>query len=245
MSDANRGASRTRADRFLAAFRDIEALVRRLANAKPGLAFGDALRLAAAHSPELRLYQPELLGFARLRNAITHEPDAGGQPIADPREDAVRQIEFLAELIERPPNALSVLAHPVKVATPEMSLRQAALLMFEGNFSQLPVDRGGGTFDVLTTQAIARYLTDALFEHGNVSAAATVASVIDCDGDRYLEVVAPNATVLAVVEKFESAETSGKFLSAVLVADIGSSEVRGIATLYDLPALLRAVRPFN
>jgi len=242
MSDGPAPNAGSRADRFLAAFQAIEKHVQLVAQAKPGARFADALTQAMARSADIGYYERELQTFARLRNAIVHEPREGGAPIADPRKDAVLRIEAIEEVLLKPPRALSVLTHPVVVASPELDLREATSLMFENSYSQLPVLTAEGPADILTSQGVARYLATAVFENGGVSPSATVGEVVACDPDRHLEVASPGVTALGVAAMFEVWEAKGALLNAVLITGTDSSQPMGIATLYDLPALLRAAR---
>jgi CBS domain len=236
---------RTRADRFLDAFRTLEHQVRRLAHADREASFVAALRSACGRSPELRRYEAELRHFAMLRNAIVHEPYEGREPIADPREDTITEIQGLARAILDPPTALSVLRHPVIVANPDTTLKDASILMLDGNFSQLPVVDKGRVVDVLTSSAIARYLTSVVFEAAPGDQAIAVKTVVPYDEDRGFVTKPLGASVLTVVEEFEKHEESGRLLNAVCLTGDGRKGLAGIATVYDLPALLKASRLYQ
>ncbi len=233
----------SRAERFLQSFRLLEARVHLLAHVGSEVPFGAALKLACEHSPELRRYQGELRHFAALRNAIVHEPYVGGEPIADPRADTIMQLEDVVRAVLAPPSALSVLKDPVVVASPHMRLKDAAGLMLDANFSQLPVVDGGRVMDVLTSTAVARYLTQVVFADSTADDAVEVGAVVPYDQDREFALELGGATALTVVEDFEKREEGGHLLSAVCLVEEGSQGLLGIATVYDLPALINAARP--
>lgn len=242
-SPSRTGSGQSRADRFLDAFRSIDRQVHLLAGVDDAVSFVAALRTAQEYSPELRRYDRNLRQFAKLRNTIVHEPYVDNDPIADPREDAIRQIEDLADVVLRPPTALSVLKHPVATATPKMPLEEAARVMLDGDFSQLPVVEGGVVTDILTSEAVARYLTAFAFGHLGTTNVA-VESVVESDPDRKLQRLSADASALTIVEQFEASEAAGEFLHAVFLIKEEPPELLGIVTLYDLPALLRAARPY-
>jgi hypothetical protein len=173
-----------RAERFLDSFRLIESHVRRLASVGPETPFKLALPAASARSPEVRRFEGELRQFANLRNAIVHDPYDGREPIADPRENAVQLIGAIAVAILEPPTALSVLKHSVTFATPRMPLSAAATLMMDGHFSQLPIVDKGAVVDVLTSEALARFLTDVVFGAASANPSAEVAQVAGYDPER-------------------------------------------------------------
>jgi CBS domain-containing protein len=233
----------SRVGRFLDTFRLIEAHVRVLAAAGADVPFGIALKSACERSPELRCYEAELRQFAKLRNAIVHEPYEDGEAIADPRESAILQMDAIARAIIKPPTALSVLKHPVTIATPHMPLKAAAILMMDGHFSQLPVVDHGEVLDVLTSGALAGYFTDANYRSGSVSDSAEVIEVVGFDEDREIVSRPRNMTVLAVVDEFEKREQAGRLLNAICLVE--ERKVLGIATVFDLPALIKAGRPYQ
>ena len=235
----------TKLSRFLAAFNDIEQRLRDLTDTDDGLAFGVVLSKALDVSSEARAYQHELRQFATLRNAIVHRPLRGGRPIADPRADAVTRIEEIRRAICLPSSLNGVVARDVFVATMAMPIGDAATRMFDNDFSQLPVLDQGHVTGLLTSQAIARWMTREIIARRQPNLATPVSEVVDCDPESTFVVVDRSATVMRALELFEDYELGGRALHAViLVTNVDGGAVIGIATVADLPRLHLAAAPY-
>ena len=116
---------RSRADRFLSAFRDIEQRLRTFVDEDPGARFDVGLSAVALTSSAIRRYQNKLRRDGWLRNAIVHTPHAGGRPVADPREDVVADIEAILRDIIEPPLLLGVFGRGVEIAQSDEGMLSA------------------------------------------------------------------------------------------------------------------------
>ena len=198
------------AERFLEAFADIEEKLAQQQNRRKHrddwAPFWELLdesdKLPNSHKEKLRQY-------AKLRNSIVHEKRLGGAPIADPREDVVRNIEMIRNLLLKPPLLVETLSGPDSPQVFEMddSINAFLTLVVEKNYSQAPV-RDGGSYRLVTTNAVARYLAPSLIEDGIVET-ATIREVLEFaeDGDR-LETLSPTATVLEAINLFSGETTT-------------------------------------
>ena len=188
----------------------------------------------------------ELRRYAMLRNAISHEARRGGVPIADPRQDVVDQIVRLRDMLLTAPRLVDLVPRGVTVATPSLPIGVAAKRMFDGDFSQLPVVGMPEGFEpaVLTSYAIARWVTRGLLEEGGVSLEVAVEEVMEFDLDRHLELVDRTETVLDAIARFDRYAREGRILQALVVKAEPGGRLVAIATISDLPALLAAVKPF-
>lgn len=151
-----------------------------------------------------------------LRNAIVHRPNRGGQPIADPRPDVVRQIEAIRSALVTAPALTAVLGRGVTVTSVDAGMAEASRRMLEGDFSQLPVMSDGRVVDLLTTDAVSRWMTTELIDHGQVRLDAPVWEVVPFDADRSYEVVDRSADVLTALDLFARHQERGEMLHAVL-----------------------------
>ncbi len=236
-----RGASALRADRFLNAFRDIEEYLATLAGLGIGAGYERSLKKARGLSAGVRLYEDQLTRFGFLRNAIVHWPMRGNAPIADPRPDAVRDIEFIRNAIVNPPLMTAVVGGSVECCRSHDKAIEAAAQMARVDFSQLPVLDDQGITGMLTSEAVAHWLT-ACAREGTAASNATVGAVVAWDKDPYWEPLHPEATVADALELFQAAMRSGRILRAVLLVEAGVPTPRGIATVWDLPRLFDSLR---
>ena len=232
------------ADVFLQRFQEIEFHLRNLVEIDDTADFRAVLAAAIERSPEARRYQHDLRQFAMLRNAIVHRPRMGNRPIADPRPDVVERIVAIRDAILEPPSLVSVLHPGVTVAAVDMPIGEAAKRMLDGAYSQLPVLVDGRVVDVLTSEALSRYLTAVLLRDGRADLDAPVGEVAPYDADRTYELVDASATVLAALELFERHDRAGTILHAVIVVKRQPGPLIAIATNYDLPALFAAAAPY-
>lgn len=90
---------RSRADRFLSAFRDVEDYLRDLVSADPRTGFDALLAAAIPMSAGVRRHQQRLRQYGWLRNAIVHSRYSRAKPIADPREDVVADLEAIRHAV--------------------------------------------------------------------------------------------------------------------------------------------------
>lgn len=234
------------ASRFLEAFREIEQHLRAAVLAPDSDDFAAVLKAAIDRSSGARRYQHELRQFAMLRNAIVHRPNRGGQPIADPRPDVVRQIEAIRAAMLTAPALTAVLGRGVTVTSVDAGMADASRRMLEGDFSQLPVMSEGRVVDLLTTDAVSRWMTTELIGHGQVRLDTPVWEVVPFDADRSYEVVDRSADVLTALDLFARHQERGEMLHAVLVAkNLPDGPLVAIATVTDLPTIMAAGEPFR
>jgi predicted transcriptional regulator len=231
---------RSRAERFVHAFHEIELYLRSRVGADRRLRFYDLVTEVAKGDQAVAAFELDLREFADLRNAIVHE--GTGKPIASPYIDTVRAIEEIAAVIKSPPVLADVVVvERVATCTPETAVLAAARCMREGDFSQLPVLSGDSVVALLTAETITRYiasLSEAALGH---LATAEVGEVLPhAERDDNYEVVVEATSTFEAIELFRRTANEGRSLDAVLVK--GSVGLRTIVTPFDLPLLLAASR---
>lgn len=235
------------AERFLEAFREIEQHLRAAVTAPDTEDFTTVLKTSLDRSPGVRRFQHDLRQFAMLRNAIVHRPHRGGQPIAEPRMDVVLQIEAIRSAMLTAPALVSVLGRGVEVTTVDATMAHATRRMLEGDYSQLPVLAEGRVVDLLTTDAVSRWMTTEIDRHGRVRLDTPVADVVGFDADRSYELVDRSADVLSALDLFaRHQEDRGEMLHAIVVSKaLPQGPLVAIATVTDLPVILKATEPFR
>lgn len=236
----------TNADRFLDAFKAIEDHLRRKAGATGRADFTELVAQHAADDPAVRAHQDHLVQYARLRNAIVHHAsDRRRRAIAEPRTDIVKDIEAIRIAVTRPPRLGDVIGGMVTICLPADPIRSATHKMAEGDFSQLPVYENGKVVDLLTSEAIALWMARRLADGLPVDGDTSVADVVTADEDRLHRVVDRTTTVVEALEMFDQAQSAeGRILQAIVIMRSPASRtVAGIATVADVPKLLRSLRP--
>jgi CBS domain-containing protein len=236
----------TNADRFMDAFKAIEDHLRQTTGATGRVDFVSMVSEVAPDNAAVRAYQDHLVRYAWLRNAIVHHANDGRRrAIAEPRRDIVEDIEAIERAVTRPPRLVDVVGGRVTVCQPADPIASAAFLMAQGDFSQLPVYQSGKVVDLLTSEAIALWVAQRLSAGLSIHGDVPVADVITADRDRLFRVTLPRTTVVEALEMFDEAQvTEGRVLHAIVVMRSETSPtVAGIATVADVPKLLRSLRP--
>jgi hypothetical protein len=230
---------------FITAFNEIESHFRAALGADEHVEFGKLVReyVATRHLP--LKHQDALLAFARLRNAISHEPYLNGRPIADPRPDVVEQIEQLRDLYSKPPTALSVLGHrEVCSVAPSQPITAALEYVRLFDYSQLPVYNGDSYIGILTTNAIARWLAAQLAATGGLAEAETVGHVLKFAEQHECARHVPRSIAAAdAIHRLSKSGREGKPLTALIITQSGRSTEKPLRVVVDddLPALISAL----
>jgi CBS domain-containing protein len=231
--------------RFITAFNEIESHFRAALGVDEHVEFGKLVReyVATRHLP--LKHQDALLAFARLRNAISHEPYRNGRPIADPRPDVVEQIEQLRDLYFKPPTAFSVLGQrDVCSVAPGQPISAALEYVRLFDYSQLPVYDGDSYLGILTTNAIARWLAAQLAATGGLAEAETVGHVLKfAEQHERSRHVPRSITAADAIHRLSTGGQEGKPLTALIITQSGRSTEKPLRVVVDddLPALVSAL----
>ncbi len=228
---------------FLDAFNTIERHLRDLTDEPRTTGFYALVDAAARKQPLVRRYADDLKEFADLRNAIVHER-SDGRVIAEPNDRALSEIQRLAAQLLRPPRVLPEFQREVLALDPGVPLAKALKLMYERDFSQLPIYAGAQFVGLLTNNTIGRWLganvaTD-LFSVNET----TIEQVLGYrEADDAVAFVDRETTLVEVEQTFVTYEQRGKSLDALLITQNGRETEKplGIITVYDLPTIDRLV----
>lgn len=175
-----------------------------------------------------------------LRNVIQHSRVNKGLPIAIPREDAVEAMEQIAARIEHHPQIKDFMVKDAAVLSPDHAIEEASELVVELDLSQLPVYDDGSYVGLFTTNAMARWLGNAVRSEGgtliveNVKVSEILEHTEQHESPRF---VRPTQSALKVCETL-SKETAPP---AILVTTTGTEagQLQGIVTRFDVARILR------
>ena len=229
--------------RFLSAFRDIEGYLKRLTTHPHPSSFSDLLQSARDHSPIVRRRYKDLKALQELRNAIVHDTD---NLLAEPTEKAVRLIEEIRDLLLRPPRVDTLFQQHGKVKTVDAKdpVSRAVRLMYDNNFSQLPVIDRDSVLDILTTNTIARWLGAQVAEDIFSLEESSVEEVLQYreEGETW-RCIPRDSSLVEVAEFFEQELRQGHRPVALIVTHSGKRHEKpiGIITPWDLPEIYRRI----
>lgn len=229
------------AERFLAAFNDIEATVRgTFRGSKDSFA---SLSRKFFTSRGLSRHLDALGDFVDLRNLLAHGRHFPSGLIATPAPEVIAAIEALRDLVVAPPRAIEfVKKESVVRCRPDNELDDVLPLIADLGFSQIPVYDQHAYLGLLTSYAIARWLAARWDRHASIHS-EPVSAVLEFakpgEDAAFVGIETSVADVVALL-----AGTDGRQrMPAVIVTHSGSQkqEPLGIATGGDLPRLVRVL----
>jgi len=230
-------------DEFLDIFNEVDSYLRKISGCGETVShmfvvdrLGDSNKLIRNHKDELKLY-------ARLRNAIVHNPFGSTiDVIAEPHPDIVEKYRALRDQIKNPPMALNVAIKPHKIYSTIMdaNAREVMQTMANKAFTYVPVlDEKQHIIGIFSENTVFLYL--ARNEICAVDGQTVIAEFaeylpLNQHASEYFEFVAKNTSLDGVRELFERGLAERKRLAAVFITDDGSrdQELLGMITAWDI-----------
>lgn len=221
------------AERFLNAFVSIEQSLRDLCNTG-NMKFYQMVNMVAKKNHIVQNSLSDLLEYAELRNAIIHQRGGRQEVIALPVDSVVKDIERIANALNKDQAIANYLHRKVVVCEPTMTIEKAFYLMQKLDSSKLPVYDEEGFVGMIDYKMIATWAMEySDFEY--------VYEIVKEHQDKQRIVfVDPSQTVSKIINIFESQLRKGTYIQAVIVSKDGSKKGKpiGIYTSYDIPELI-------
>jgi predicted transcriptional regulator len=231
----------TNAEEFLQVYRRIENFLRERQEAEPQVSFGVLVDNSGIRA--VKRYRYKLKRYGDLRNSIVHRERDGGEPIADPRSDAVEDFRSIVEKVTDPPG-LSPFIHDVYTARSSDDIASVVKKMERDNFSQMPILDDGEVIAVLTANAISRWVGAEIHDAGDglLVTETNVEHVLPHAerGEDNHTFLSRDASLYEAHEAFQAEENLREPPDAVLITHSGraSESLLGIITPFDLPDLV-------
>jgi CBS domain-containing protein len=228
--------------RFLDAFASVEKYLRDRSPGDRRRSFYEMVEAVGTSNRVVRRFAIDLKEYADLRNAIVHER-SDGHVIAEPNEGAVRHLELIDSLLQKPPVLIPLFQAQVVTFSAADSLANAVTVMLSESISQAPVYDGAQFTGLLTTNTIARWLgscvDDDVFSLKETRIDQVLRYTEDPDSHVFL---GRDSTIFEALDSFQEHESRGKKLEAILITGMGKStdKILGIMTISDLPKALKA-----
>jgi predicted transcriptional regulator len=232
-------------DLFISAFNDIEAYLKRSLyggrDGAPGFRrLLDEYKRKRARHLRPRQYD-ELVLLSDLRNTLTHGQRLNNYPLADPTDAAVAVIRRLRNEMLNPATVLATLKRDKPVtAKPDESVRWVLDVMYENDFSQVPVYEGDVYVGLLTTNTVARWVADQMRQHEGLAEDAPAREALKfSERTDDVQHVARTVTTTEAIWRFATAAESGQPLTALIITEHGSENESplGIVVAEDLARL--------
>lgn len=222
---------------FLELFQKLEEYLRR--NIEPTGDFPFAQRLAALAEkyPVHRQSAIILKDYGKLRNALVHHRGPGGELIAEPSEQALREFERIVQAIISPPKLIPLFQKSdLRLFSSQDPLVIAFQHMREHDYSQVVVQTEE-KLSLLTVEGIARWLEEQAQEDIIGLQEAVIADARKYEQAENVVIMSRNQTIYDAMQSFMLAiEQRKPRIYALLITDHGKATERllGIVTPWDL-----------
>lgn len=228
--------TQSNAERFIAAYNNIDYSLRTIYDFKRSMSFSDVVRRSVVLNAVVRKYEEDLIDFGRLRNAIIHQGNHN-YIIAEPHDDIVEKIERLAHLISEPPIAIDRVGNKEVITIDgDMKIAQAMELIYRTGYANLPTYEGEKLIGILNGRKLITILGKRVNDNANLEEFVRntpVKDIITEMGDDYYFMLADeeltidqamnyfeNNRKLVVILVTKNGKDTGKPLKIISTADI-------------------------
>lgn len=228
--------NKTNAERFIAAYNQIDYSLRTIYDFKRSMSFSDVVRRSVVLNSVVRKYEEDLIDYGRLRNAIIHNGNKK-YIIAEPHDNIVTKIEKLANLISEPPVAIDRVGNKeVITINYDMKIATAMELISRTGYSNLPIYDGEKLIGILNGRKLISVLGQKIGEKVNIQdyiMNTEVSTVVENMGDDYYFMLADedltiddamnyfeNNRKLLIILITKNGKDTGKPLAIITAADI-------------------------
>lgn len=224
-------AEKTKAERFLDAFNNIDYSLRARYGLNRSMGFSDLIRRCVSLNYVVRKYEDDLIDYGRLRNAIVHQGNKS-YIIAEPHEQVVEHIEKIERLINTPPKAIDICRRDVLSTDAHASMEEVIKLIASSNYSNIPVYKNKQLIGIANGQKILNSFGLFLLSGGKAKTFLENAQIEDMltkiKDSNYYEVCRVDLTIEDALNKFH---TNPKLLAILLTKNGEPNELPlGIVT---------------
>lgn len=230
-------------DRFIAAYNEIDSFMRKTLNADERTPHSVLINEMAKTNRVFLHYKEDLLTFARLRNAIVHNPymeDA--DPIAEPHEFIINEYDVIKDKVLNPPMAIDVLAvraEDIYITNLEASALDVMRVMHNENYTHVPVIESGRLIGVFSENTVFSYLAsngDVMLGKNTPINEFREFIPIGSHRSEYFEFASRNATVIDIEDIFRRDLKDKKRLGVVFITQNGypGERILGMITAWDV-----------
>lgn len=237
---------KTKAERFIDAFNNIDYSLRARYNLNRSMGFSDLIRKCVSLNYVVRKYEDDLIDYSRLRNAIVHQGNKDFI-IAEPHENIVAQIEKIEHLINVPPKVIDICRRDVLSASAGTSMEDIIKLISSSKYSNIPIYKDKSLIGIANGQKILDAFGQYLISGGKAQTFLKHMQIEDLlsklENSNYYEVCQVELTIEEALNKFHQ---NPKLLVILLTKTGATSEnPLGIVTGADSIAMNKVLDNFN
>lgn len=222
------------AERFIIAFAKIEKALNRITKRPEYVPFRLNARISARYNPAVKNHLEDICDFAGLRNAIVHTRDGKSEIVAEPSDAITRDIERVAELLDKDRNVLQFASSPVIFGKASETIVQHGKRMYEHHTSIIPLYDDGKFSGLLTLSQILTYVVI----NGNYN--GTAKDVLGVSKSEEVVFISSQSDIQTVIELYEKYVKDWNHAPIILVTKNGTKdeEPLGMITPYDLNKII-------
>jgi len=237
--------NKTNYDDFITIYNELDAFMRKELNYDDyeRVWHSDLIRQMAQKNKVFKLYMEELLAFARLRNAIVHNPNKrDAQPIADPHDYVVEKYKQILDKVLRPAIALDTIAvrsENIYTASLNDKALDVMATMNKYTYTHVPIIEDGKLVGVFSENTVFSYIVntgDVLLEKDAKIREFSEFIPIDKHVSESFAFVPRDTLVIDIEEMFADELKDGKRLAVVFMTNNGdlNEKILGLITAWDV-----------
>ena len=224
---------KTNAERFLAAYNNIDYSLKTRYNFNRSMGFSDLIRRTVVLNYVVRKNEEALIDYGRLRNAIVHNNDE--YVIAEPHDEVVKDIERIEKLITAPPQALDYVRRDVLIVDANKTMQEVIILMANSKYSNIPVYKKGDLIGIANGQKILESFGQFLIAGGKADVFLKNVKIEDMlskiENSNYYTIAPADLSIEKALDTFHS---NSKMLAVLITKNGTATEMPlGIVTRFD------------
>ncbi|NLA85224.1 MAG: CBS domain-containing protein [Clostridiales bacterium] len=235
--------NRTNFSEFITIYNEIDEYMRRELNQDKWISHSELIRRMARTNKVFKAYMDDLLSYARLRNAIVHNPEKrNAHPIADPHDYVIEKYKKIRDSVLSPAIALDTIAvrsENIYTASLDDKVLDVMLTMNKYAYTYVPIIEDERLIGVFSENTVFSYIVNT----GNVllDKDAKIKEFskfipIDKHESESFAFVSRGTPVIDIEDMFAKELRQGKRLAVVFITDTGDPDEKllGLITAWDI-----------
>ena len=223
-------------DKFIEYFANIEAFLNLTQRHDDSFTH----KVNSSNNKAVQNFANELKFYARLRNAIVHNPKKDNIAIAEPHSSTVERLVEIHDNITNPKKVIPAFQRPVFGANQNDYINDILVQMKSRSFSQFPVfDSNEQIVELISTNTIARWLATQLEDSGTIMIEKVLVKdlIEEIEHPHNYRFIARNASIYDAHSYFmDEIDEQGKNLDVLFITENGkeTEAIMGLITVEDV-----------
>lgn len=233
---------RNNSTEFLSIYDELDEYMRNQLNVDDNIPHRNLIERLAKKNNIFSKYKDNLIDFAKLRNAIVHNPYRNfAEPIAEPHDNIVELYRNIKIKIINPPMAIDIAVKTRNIfcTSANENVMEVMRVMSQNTFSHVPIIKNGKVLGIFSQFAIFSYLVKnqsvCLDNNVIINDFKEFTSLENHDAE-YFEFVSRHTLASEIELMFRNRNANQKRLGVVFVTESGSQteKLLGMITAADL-----------